>query len=129
MLSTSGDTRDALIDAMVDEAKQRGAFIYAPQATSTWSSTTITSQVMTMIDRAINTLNADTHRIYITGYSQGSHGTWMLLSRYDGRFAAAVGGSLASSIASAATAPGSSSGVGGGGFSGGGGGGGGGGGW
>ena len=77
-------------DMMVDEAKQHGAFIYAPQATSTWSSTTITSQVMTMIDRAISTLNADTHRIYITGYSQGSHGTWTLLSRYDGRFAAAV---------------------------------------
>src|SRR5262245_17730893 len=49
-------------DMMVDQAKQRGAFIYAPQATSTWSSTTITSQVMTMIDRAISTLNADTHR-------------------------------------------------------------------
>ena len=46
-----------------------------------------------------------------------------------GRFAASVGGALASSVASAATAPGSSSGSGGGGFSGGGGGGGGGGGW
>jgi predicted peptidase len=77
-------------DMMVDQAKQRGAFIYAPQATSTWSSTTITSQVMTMIDRAISTLNADTHRIYITGYSQGSYGTWTMLSRYDGRFAAAI---------------------------------------
>jgi hypothetical protein len=46
-----------------------------------------------------------------------------------GRFASAMGGALASSVASAATAPGSSSGSGGGGFSGGGGGGGGGGGW
>jgi predicted peptidase len=91
-------------DMMVDEAKQHGAFIYAPQATSTWSSTTITSEVMTMIDRAISTLNADTHRIYITGYSQGSHGTWTMLSRYDGRFAAAVpisGGTVQSDFVAA----------------------------
>jgi len=77
-------------DMMVDQAKQRGAFIYAPQATSTWSSNTITNELMTMINRAITTLNADTHRIYISGYSQGSHGTWTMLSRFDGRFAAAV---------------------------------------
>jgi predicted peptidase len=91
-------------DMMVDQAKQRGAFIYAPQATSTWSSTTITGRVMTMIDLAINTLNADTHRIYIMGYSQGSHGTWTMLSRYDGRFAAAVpisGGTVQSDFVAA----------------------------
>jgi predicted esterase len=91
-------------DMMVDEAKQHGAFIYAPQATSTWSSTTITSEVMTMIDRAISTLNADTNRIYITGYSQGSHGAWTMLSRYDGRFAAAVpisGGTVQSDFVAA----------------------------
>jgi Predicted membrane protein (DUF2207) len=59
------------------------------------------------------------------GWYVGSQTPWT----NPGRFATAVGGSLASSIASAATAPGSSSGVGGGGFSGGGGGGGGVGGW
>jgi predicted peptidase len=88
-----------LTDVMVDEATQRGAFIYAPQTVSSWSTTTVTSQVMTMIDRAISTLNADTNRIYIMGYSLGSYGTWTMLSRYDGRFAAAVpvsGGSPAS---------------------------------
>jgi predicted peptidase len=79
-----------LTDVMIDEATQRGAFIYAPQTVNSWSTTTVTSQVMTMIDRAINTLNADTHRIYIMGYSLGSYGTWTMLSRYDGRFAAAV---------------------------------------
>ena len=86
-------------DVMMAQAQQRGAFIYAPQTVSSWSTTTVTSQVMTMIDRAISTLNADTHRIYIMGYSLGSYGTWTMLSRYDGRFAAAVpisGGSPAS---------------------------------
>jgi uncharacterized membrane protein YgcG len=59
------------------------------------------------------------------GWYVGSQSPWS----DPGRFAGAVGGALASSVASAATAPGSSSGSGGGGFSGGGGGGGGGGGW
>src|SRR5689334_2115813 len=48
-----------LSDEMLRQADARDAFIYAPQATSTWSSTTINSQVMTMVDRAISTLNAD----------------------------------------------------------------------
>lgn len=88
-----------LTDEMASQAVQRGAFIYAPQTANSWSTTTVTNQVMTMIDRAINTLNADTHRIYIMGYSLGSYGIWTMLSRYDGRFAAAVpisGGSPAS---------------------------------
>jgi predicted esterase len=88
-----------VVDQMLTEAKQRGAFLYAPQATSTWSSQAITDEVMTMVDRAISTLNADTNRVYLTGYSQGSHGTWTMLSRYDGRFAAAIplsGGTVAS---------------------------------
>jgi predicted peptidase len=79
-----------ITDVMMAQAQQRGAFIYAPQTVSSWSTTTVTDQVMTMIDRAISTLNADTHRIYIMGYSLGSYGTWTMLSRYDGRFAAAV---------------------------------------
>lgn len=77
-------------DHMLDEAKQRGAFLYAPQASSTWSSKLITDEVMMMIDRAISTMNADTNRVYISGYSQGSQGTWNMLSRYDGRFAAGI---------------------------------------
>lgn len=64
---------------------------------------------------------------------QGTYMSWYVGSQTPwsdpGRFASAMGGALASSVASAATAPGSSSGAGGGGFSGGGGGGGGGGGW
>lgn len=59
------------------------------------------------------------------GWYSGSQNAWS----NPGRFATAMGGTLASSVASASTAPGSSSGSGGGGSSGGGGGGGGGGGW
>ncbi len=59
------------------------------------------------------------------GWYSGSNSPWTNVNG----FTAAVGATLASSVASASTAPGSSSGSGGGGFSGGGGGGGGGGGW
>lgn len=86
-------------DYMLAEAKERGGFLYAPQATSTWSSQQITDEVMTMVNRAIATMNADTNRVYLTGYSLGSYGTWTMLSRYDGRFAAAIplsGGVVAS---------------------------------
>ncbi|HEX4412436.1 MAG TPA: dienelactone hydrolase family protein, partial [Lacipirellulaceae bacterium] len=81
---------DQVTDGMMQQAKERGAFIYAPQTTSTWSSQTVTDEVMTMIDRAIGTLNADRDRVYLTGYSLGSYGTWTMLSRYSGRFAAAI---------------------------------------
>jgi predicted esterase len=86
-------------DRMFTEARDRGAFLYVPQATSTWSSQVVTDEVMTMVGRAISTLNADTNRVYLTGYSLGSFGTWTMLSRYDGRFAAAIplsGGMVAS---------------------------------
>jgi hypothetical protein len=43
-----------------------------------------------MIDRAIAERNADTSRLYATGYSNGGGGTWSLLSRNHGRFAAAM---------------------------------------
>jgi predicted peptidase len=86
-------------DVMMAEAKDRGAFLYVPQTASTWSSQSVTDEVMTMVDRAIGTLNADRNRVYLTGYSLGSYGTWTMLSRYDGRFAAAIplsGGTAAS---------------------------------
>jgi uncharacterized membrane protein YgcG len=68
---------------------------------------------------------ADPQRRQGMGWYSGSSNAWS----NPGRFAATVGGALASSVASASSAPGSSSGSGGGGSSGGGGGGGGGGGW
>jgi predicted peptidase len=77
-------------DYMLSQAKQRGAFLYAPQTATNWNGAIITNQVMAMIDRAIERLNADTHRVYIVGYSLGSFGTWTMLSRYDSRFAAGV---------------------------------------
>jgi predicted peptidase len=72
------------------EVERRGAFLYAPQAPLNWRPRTITDRVMTMIDRSLADYNVDSDRVYLTGYSSGGGGVWNVLSRYPGRFAAAV---------------------------------------
>ena len=79
-----------LTDGMREAVESRGAYFYIPQTPDGWGGVTRTGQVLTMIDRAINELNADKDRVYIMGYSNGGGGTWNMLSRYDGRFAAAL---------------------------------------
>jgi predicted peptidase len=81
---------DGNIDNLLAEAKRRGAFLYAPQTTSNWSSAALTTNVMTMVGQAETTLNVDPHRLYVTGLSNGGGGVWNVASRYPGVFAAAL---------------------------------------
>jgi predicted peptidase len=78
------------IDNLLAEAKQRGAFLYAPQTNNTWAPATTTANTMTMIGRALNDFNVDDSRLYITGLSMGGGGVWNMLNRYPDRFAAGV---------------------------------------
>jgi predicted peptidase len=78
------------LDNLLAEAKLRGAYLYAPQTSSGWSSSTITDRVMTMIDRAVAEQTADDFRLYVTGLSSGGGGVWNMINRYSDRFAAAV---------------------------------------
>ena len=79
------------IDNLLDAAKERGTFLYAPQATTfNWSDTDRTNNVMTMVDQVLSEQNADADRLYITGLSMGGGGTWNMVSRNADRFAAAV---------------------------------------
>ena len=78
------------IDNLLAEAKRRGAYLYAPQTSSNWSSSTVTGRVKTMIDRALVEQNVDDYRLYTTGLSNGGGGTWNMLNRYPNLFAAAV---------------------------------------
>ncbi|MFH0866109.1 MAG: prolyl oligopeptidase family serine peptidase [Bacteroidota bacterium] len=48
------------------------------------------SRTMLLVDSLIKNLNIDTNRIYITGLSMGGFGTWDAISRWPGKFAAAV---------------------------------------
>ena len=43
-----------------------------------------------MVDSLVKALPIDTNRIYVTGISMGGYGTWDLIARYPGRFAAAI---------------------------------------
>ncbi|HEY3393428.1 MAG TPA: alpha/beta fold hydrolase [Lacipirellulaceae bacterium] len=78
------------IDNLLAEAKQRGAFLYAPQTNGGWNSSTITNHAMTMINRALGEQNIDASRLYATGLSMGGGGVWNMLNRYPDRFAAGV---------------------------------------
>jgi predicted peptidase len=79
------------IDNLLAEAKRRGAFLLAPQSPDEeWRDKDVTDNIMAMVDRAIAEQNVDRNRIYVTGLSSGGGGTYNLLSRFPGRFAAAV---------------------------------------
>jgi predicted peptidase len=79
------------IDNLLTSAKMRDTFLYAPQATTySWSSSSRTETVMSMVDRAISEFNVDADRVYVTGLSMGGGGTWNMLNRYADRFAAGV---------------------------------------
>jgi len=79
------------IDNLLQGAKDNGAFLYAPQATTfTWGDLTRTANVMSMIDQALLDFNVDPNRLYVTGLSMGGGGAWNMLNRYDDRFAAGV---------------------------------------
>jgi predicted peptidase len=78
------------IDNLLTAAKARDAFLYAPQTNSGWSSSTLLSSAMSMIDRAIAERHVDPNRIYVTGLSMGGGGVWNFLNQFPGRVAAAV---------------------------------------
>jgi predicted peptidase len=78
------------LDNLLAAAKNRGAFLYAPQTNSGWGSPTLLSRAMTMIDRAIVERHVDPNRIYVTGLSMGGGGVWNILNQFPDRFAAAV---------------------------------------
>jgi predicted peptidase len=78
------------IDNLFTAAKNRGAFLYAPQTNAGWDSATILTNALTMVDRAIAERNVDPNRIYVTGLSMGGGGTWNFLNRFHDRVAATV---------------------------------------
>jgi predicted peptidase len=78
------------IDNLLAEAKQRGAFLYAPQTNNGWGPATTIDYTMLMINGALIPYNVDASRLYVTGLSMGGGGVWNMLNRYPDRFAAAV---------------------------------------
>jgi predicted peptidase len=76
---------------------QYAAYVLAPQInTNMWfsSSSDTPSEAMSLtmqaLKQAMSNPNVDTSRIYVTGVSMGAFGTWDILRRMPGTFAAAV---------------------------------------
>jgi predicted peptidase len=81
---------NSVIDNLLYTAKDRGAFLYAPQTDAGWSDSTILTWAMEMIDLAIAESHVDARRIYVTGYSMGGGGAWSFLNLFHDRVAATV---------------------------------------
>ncbi|MBK1880654.1 dienelactone hydrolase family protein [Pelagicoccus mobilis] len=72
-------------------ARDRDAFIYAPQAvTAHWWVEGRHQAIIDMIKQAIETHHIDSTRVYLTGFSMGGGGTWDLFKAYPETFAAAI---------------------------------------
>jgi predicted peptidase len=78
------------INNLLAAAKARGAYLYAPQTSIGWTSSTAIDRVMTMVERALAEQNVDELRLYATGLSMGGGGTWNIINRHGDRFAAAA---------------------------------------
>ena len=61
-------------------------FPQKPDQKSAWEDHS--AYVLAIIDAAKQTYNIDASRVYLTGLSQGGHGTWAIGSMYPDRFAA-----------------------------------------
>ncbi|MCA9213289.1 MAG: dienelactone hydrolase family protein [Planctomycetales bacterium] len=82
------------IDELLALAKDRRAYIYAPQSDSegqgihNWNDITRTTAVKDTLDSILASENIDPTRIYLTGISMGGGGAWNMSDRYPGFFAA-----------------------------------------
>ena len=78
------------IDNLLTKAKQRGAFLLAPQTNAGWHGQVPTDYASMLTEQAIEQHNVDPRRVYVTGLSMGGGGTWNMINRYGDMFAAAV---------------------------------------
>ncbi len=87
--------------AFAEPGRQRTdpSFVISPQATAGWSSTTVQATLIELVREAMAKYPIDPSRVYLTGLSMGSMGSWTMLGRYPDVFAGALlvcgGGNLA----------------------------------
>ncbi|MGJ8644961.1 MAG: dienelactone hydrolase family protein [Luteolibacter sp.] len=92
----------ASIFASEDFYDDRPCIVIAPEApANTGAFNKISGDIFTLIEHLASNLPIDRNRIYITGYSMGSRGTWDLIMKKPELFAAAVpvGGPMSKSKA------------------------------
>ena len=96
--------------AATDHQRARPCFIIAPQCAPEFNWTSFRHAlsgtgagsedlILGMLQETLEHRNADSSRVYVSGFSMGSFGTWDLVSDYPDVFAAAVPIAVASSAA------------------------------
>ena len=89
-----------LIFAGPDRQRRNPAFVLAPQIPlprpmdgpdgTDWTDARVTAATVELVDAFVSREPVDTDRIYLVGLSSGGRGIYHLLSKYPGRFAAAM---------------------------------------
>ena len=92
--------RVAVAFAGPDRQRRNPAFVLAPQIPlprpmdgpdgTDWTDPRVTAATVELVDAFVRREPVDTDRIYLAGLSSGGRGIYHLLSRYPGRFAAAM---------------------------------------
>jgi poly(3-hydroxybutyrate) depolymerase len=65
-------------------------FVAAPQSPSMDGWSPFAGVLIDLVDSLCRQYSIDTNRLIVTGLSMGGYGTWVLIDRYPGKFAAAV---------------------------------------
>ncbi|MGH9336295.1 MAG: PQQ-binding-like beta-propeller repeat protein, partial [Vicinamibacteria bacterium] len=81
-----------MLESLVEPAlRDLDAVIVAPDCPSpSWTTKQSEDAVLALVDLVAASYRTDPDRVVVTGYSMGGMGTWHLVSRYPGRFSAAI---------------------------------------
>jgi predicted peptidase len=55
-----------------------------------WQDPAMETQALASLDQSVKEFHTDPDRVYLTGLSMGGYGSWAILQKYPGKFAAAV---------------------------------------
>ena len=68
------------------------AIVVMPQCRpdASWDAPAMEAQIMAALDASAREFNGDPQRTYLTGFSMGGYGTWLIAARHPERFAALV---------------------------------------
>jgi predicted peptidase len=81
-----------LANAVRNHPDRFPAIVVMPQCrpNASWDAPAMEAQIMAALDASAKEFNGDPRRTYLTGFSMGGYGTWLIGARHPRRFAALV---------------------------------------
>jgi len=85
-------SKAGLANAVRNHAGHFPAIVVMPQCRLkvSWEAPAMEAQIMAALDASAKEFNGDPQRTYLTGFSMGGYGTWLIGARHPTRFAALV---------------------------------------